>query len=234
MIASVVNAAAVIVGSLLGILFGHRVRKEHMDTIAQGLSIVVLVIGIGPAIATDNILAVIICLVAGTILGEFLDIERRLDGLGDALKARFARKSGGSFTQGFVTASLLMCIGSMAVMGSLDAGIRHDYSILFSKSVIDGVMAVTFAAAMGIGVAFAALPLFVYQGALTLLASFLAPYLSDAVITEMSAVGGILLIATALNMLEILPRRIRVGNLLPAILLPILYIPLANWLASAF
>lgn len=234
MIASVVNAAAVIVGSLLGILFGHRVRKEHMDTIAQGLSIVVLVIGIGPAIATDNILAVIICLVAGTILGEFLDIERRLDRLGDALKARFAQKSGGSFTQGFVTASLLMCIGSMAVMGSLDAGIRHDYSILFSKSVIDGVMAVTFAAAMGIGVAFAALPLFVYQGALTLLASFLAPYLSDAVITEMSAVGGILLIATALNMLEILPRRIRVGNLLPAILLPILYIPLADWLASAF
>ena len=234
MIASIVNAAAVIVGSLLGILFGGKVRREHMDTIAQGLGIVVLVIGIGPAIATNNILTVIICLVVGTILGEFLDIERRLDRLGEALKARFARGSGGSFTQGFVTASLLMCIGSMAVMGSLDAGIRHDYSILFSKSVIDGVMAVTFAAAMGIGVAFAALPLFVYQGALTLLASSLAPYLSDAVITEMSAVGGILLIATALNMLEVLPHRIRTGNLLPAILLPIAYIPLASWLASVF
>lgn len=234
MIATIVNAAAIIVGSFLGILFGGKVRREHMDTIAQGLSIVVLVIGIGPAIATNDILAVIICLVIGTILGEFLDIERRLDRLGDALKARFARKNSGSFTQGFVTASLLMCIGSMAVMGSLEAGIHQNYSILFSKSVIDGVMAVTFAAAMGIGVAFAALPIFVYQGALTLLASSLAPYLSEAVITEMSAVGGILLIGTALNMLEILPKRIRVGNLLPAILLPILYIPLANWLASAF
>ena len=234
MIATVVNAAAIILGSLLGILFGKKVRREHMDTIAQGLSIVVLVIGVGPAIATNNILAVIICLVAGTIVGEFLDIERRLDRLGEALKARFARGNNGSFTQGFVTASLLMCIGSMAVMGSLEAGIHQNYSILFSKSVIDGVMAVTFAAAMGIGVAFAALPIFVYQGALTLLASYLAPYLSDAVVTEMSAVGGILLIGTALNMLEILPRRIRVGNLLPAILLPILYIPLANWLASAF
>lgn len=234
MIATVVNAAAIILGSLLGILFGKNVRREHMDTIAQGLSIVVLVIGVGPAIATNNILAVIICLVAGTIVGEFLDIERRLDRLGEALKARFARGNNGSFTQGFVTASLLMCIGSMAVMGSLEAGIHQNYSILFSKSVIDGVMAVTFAAAMGIGVAFAALPIFVYQGALTLLASYLAPYLSDAVVTEMSAVGGILLIGTALNMLEILPRRIRVGNLLPAILLPILYIPLANWLASAF
>ena len=234
MIATIVNAAAIIVGSFLGILFGGKVRREHMDTIAQGLSIVVLVIGIGPAIATNDILAVIICLVIGTILGEFLDIERRLDRLGDALKARFARKNSGSFTLGFVTASLLMCIGSMAVMGSLEAGIHQNYSILFSKSVIDGVMAVTFAAAMGIGVAFAALPIFVYQGALTLLASSLAPYLSEAVITEMSAVGGILLIGTALNMLEILPKRIRVGNLLPAILLPILYIPLANWLASAF
>ena len=200
MIATIVNAAAIIVGSFLGILFGGKVRREHMDTIAQGLSIVVLVIGIGPAIATNDILAVIICLVIGTILGEFLDIERRLDRLGDALKARFARKNSGSFTQGFVTASLLMCIGSMAVMGSLEAGIHQNYSILFSKSVIDGVMAVTFAAAMGIGVAFAALPIFVYQGALTLLASSLAPYLSEAVITEMSAVGGILalLVLTAL------------------------------------
>lgn len=233
MIASIVNAAAIVAGSLLGLLFGGKISEARTATIVQGLSIIVLVIGITPAVQTENVLCMILCTVVGTILGEALDLERRLDALGNALKARFGRNSGG-FTEGFVTSSLLMCVGSMAVMGSLEAGIHGNYAILFSKSVIDGVMAITFAATMGVGVAFAALPVLVYQGAITLLSTVLSPYLSEAVVTEMSAVGGVLLIGTGLNMLGLMPRRIRVGNMLPAILLPILYLPLAERLASLF
>ena len=233
MIATAVNALAIVAGAALGLLFRRRLRPERTVTLVHALAILVLVIGITPAVAANQILAVLICLVVGTIVGELLDIERRLDALGAFLKARFAQGDArGTFTEGFVTASLLMVVGSMAVMGSLEAGIRGNYAVLFSKSVIDGILALTFAATLGVGVAFAALPVFVYQGLLTLLASLLAPYLSDAVVTEMSAVGGILLIGTGLNMLEILPSRIRVGNMLPAIVLPIVYLPLADRLAS--
>jgi len=235
MIAAVVNALAIVAGSVLGVLSGGRLREEHTVTIVKALSIVVLVLGVSSAIKTASILCMVVCLVLGSILGEALRLEQRLDRLGELLKARFARgASAGSFTQGFVTASLLFCIGSMAVMGSLEAGLNHNYSIIFSKSVIDGIMAVTFAAAMGIGTAFSALPVFVWQGLLTLLASLLAPALSDSVVTEMSAVGGVLLIATGINMLGLAKERIRVGNMLPAILLPIAYLPAARWLATLF
>lgn len=235
MIAAIVNGLAILFGSLIGLLFGSRLKESHTTTIVKGLSIIVLVLGIMSAIQTNDILAVILCLVFGTILGELLNVERRLDTVGGWLKARFARgKSAGKFTEGFVTASLLFCIGSMAVMGSLDAGIHHDYSIIFSKSVIDGVVAISFAATFGPGVAFAALPVLLYQGAITLLASFAAPYLSTPVVTEMSAVGGVLLIGTGINMLGLGTERIRVGNMLPAILLPIIYLPVANWLTSLF
>ena len=223
------------IGSLIGLLFGGRLQTRHTETLIRGLAIVIVIIGIMPAIQTNSILTVIVCLVLGTVFGEILDIERRLDTLGNWLKKRFAHGlSDSTFTEGFVTASLLMCIGSMAVMGSLEAGINHNYAIIFSKSVIDGIMSITFAATLGAGVAFAALPVFVYQGAITLLATFLAPYLSSGVVTEMSAVGGILLIATGINTLGICQERIKVGNMLPAILLPIIYMPVTNWLASLF
>ena len=235
MIGTVVNALAVLLGSALGLLGGARLRPERTEILVHGLAIVILVLGISPAVATGDILALILCLVLGSALGEALDIERRLDRLGEFLKARLLRGGGrGGFTEGFVTASLVMCVGSMAVMGSLEAGIRGNPALLYSKAVIDGVLALSFSAALGIGVAFAALPLFLYQGTLTLLAGLLAPYLSDTVVREMSAVGGILLIGTGLNTLGLMPRRIRVGNMLPAILLPILYVPLAEGLASLF
>lgn len=235
MIAAVVNGAAILLGSLLGIALRTRLREEHTVTIIKGLGIVIAILGVMGAIKTAAILSVVLCLVLGTILGELLQIERRLDQLGERLRARFAGgSSAGSFTQGFVTSSLLFCVGSMAVIGSLEAGLRHNYATIFSKSVIDGIMSVTFAAAMGIGVAFSALPVLVYQGLLTLLASLLAPLLPGPVVTEMSAVGGILLIATGINMLELGAGRIKVGNMLPAILLPIVYLPVANWISSLF
>ena len=228
MIAVIANTVAILVGGFLGLLFGNKIKQDYSKTIMCGLGICTMVIGITGAITTENILLVILCLVIGTILGEWLNIEKRLDSAGEWLKRRVAKNRGGRFTEGFVTASLLFCVGSMAVMGSLDAGIRGDYSTIFTKSILDGVMSVTFAATMGVGVLFSALSIFVYQGALTLLAGLVEPLLSVEAIGEMSAVGGILLIGTGINILGLTKERIRVGNMLPALLFPAIWFAIEN------
>ena len=233
MLATIINAVVVVLGGLLGLALGGRLQQNHTRTIVSGLGICTLVIGISSALQTENILTVIICLVLGTIIGQLLKLEARMESLGDWLKARVARKgSSGRFTEGFVTASLLYCVGSMAIMGSLSAGISGDYSILLSKSALDCVMAVPFAATMGVGVLFAAGPVLVYQGLITLLATWAEPFLSAAVVAEMTAVGGIMLIGTGLNMLDLPKERIAVGNMLPAIVLPILYLPVSSWISG--
>lgn len=223
MIAAIVNAVVVILGGLVGLLLGGRLQERHTKTIVAALGICTMVIGITSAITTSNILIVIICLVIGTIIGELLKIEHRLDTLGDWLKAKVAKNGGGRFTEGFVTASLLFCVGSMAIMGSFDAGLRSDYNTIFAKSALDCVMAVTFAATMGVGVLFSGATVLIYQGALTLLAAFVEPYLSAPVVLEMSAVGGVMLIGTGMNILGLTKERIKVGNMLPAIILPIFW-----------
>lgn len=229
MIAAIVNAVVVVLGGLLGLLLGGRLKENHTKTIVMALGICTMVIGITGAIATSNILIVIICLVIGTILGELLKIEQRLDTLGDWLKSKVAKKGGGRFTEGFVTASLLFCVGSMAIMGSFDAGLRGDYNTIFAKSALDCVMAVTFAATMGVGVLFSGASVLIYQGALTLLAGIVEPYLSAEVVQEMSAVGGVMLIGTGMNIIGLTKERIKVGNMLPAIVLPILWFAVSNF-----
>ena len=172
-------------------------------------------------------------MVAGTILGELLRIEEHLDAAGGLLRKKLVRGGDASrFTEGFVTASVLFCVGSMAIMGAMEAGIQGRYDILISKSVIDGVAAITFSSAMGIGVAFSALPLLLYEGALVLLFAQAGPLLSTAAITEMSAVGGTIIVGIGINMLGLGKGKIRVGNMLPAIFLPLLYLPLAQWLGQ--
>ncbi len=233
--ATIINCALILLGSFFGLLLKNKISRRFTDTITQGLGLCVLGIGITSAIATENTLCVIVCMVLGTLLGEALKIEDRLDTLGDLLKAKFAKEGdSGNFTQGFVTASLLFCIGAMAVVGSIDAGIRGDYSIIISKGVIDGVSAISFAAAMGMGVAFAAVPVLLYQGGLTLLAGVVGGFLSTAVITEMGATGGAIIIGLGINMLELGSRRIKVGNMLPAIFLPLLYLPVSQALIGYF
>lgn len=233
MLAVVVNSVVVILGGLLGLLLGGRLKEERTKTIMSGLGICTMVIGITGAITTSNILIVILCLVAGTVLGELLKLETHLDRAGEWLKARVAKNGGGRFTEGFVTASLLFCVGSMAVMGSFDAGLRGDYNTIFAKSALDGIMAVTFAATMGLGVLFSALSVFVYQGALTLLAGVVEPLLSPQAITEMSAVGGIMLIATGMNIIGLTKERIRVGNMLPALVFPAIWFAVESLFQNA-
>jgi len=235
MIATFMNCALVLAGSMIGMLFKNRISRQLTVALTHALGLCVLGIGLSSAVKTNHMLCVIVCMVAGTLLGEALNIEGRLDGAGEFLRARLMKKGENSrFTEGFVTASVLYCVGSMAIMGTMEAGIHHNYSILISKGVIDGVTSIGFAAAMGVGVAFSALPLLVYQGALTLLASAVGPVLPAAVVTEMSATGGTVIAGIAINMLGLGKSKLRVGNMLPAIFLPIVYIPLADWLGRLF
>ena len=228
MLAVFVNALTVILGSTLGVLLNKHLKEEYTKTVIACMGICTMVIGVTGAIATSNIIIVVVCLVAGTVLGELVKLESRLDSVGDWLKKKLPQKGNGQFTEGFVSASLLFCIGSMSIMGSFEAGLEGNYDISFAKSAMDGIISVTFAATMGIGVAFSALTIIAYQGGLTLLAGVIAPILSDPVITEMSAVGGVMLIATGMNIMGLTKERIRVGNMLPALIFPVIWFAIAG------
>ena len=233
MLATFINMALVLLGGGLGLLFQNAISERLTAILTQALGLCVLGIGISSALGTENMLCVIVCMVVGTVLGDLLDIERRLEGAGELLRVRLIKEESGSrFTEGFVNASLLFCVGAMAITGSIEAGLNHNYEIIVSKGVIDGVTSISFAAAMGTGVLFSVVPLLIYQGGITLLAGWVGPYLPAAVITEMTAVGGALIVAIAVNMLGLGRERIKVGNMLPAMFLPIAYIPLAEWLAG--
>lgn len=230
MFAVFVNMLTVLCGSALGILFRNHIKQRFIDTILAALALITIVIGIQSAITTSSILIVLVCLVSGTLLGELLRIDDRIEGAGDWMKRKLlrGRLAEGKFTEGFVSACILFCVGSMAIMGSLEAGIHHNYTIIFTKSALDFVSSAALGAAMGIGVPFSALFILVFQGGLTLLAGFLSPYLSSAVIGEMTAVGGVILIGMGLNMLGLSPQKIKVANMLPGIFLPIAWFPLAG------
>jgi uncharacterized membrane protein YqgA involved in biofilm formation len=165
-------------------------------------------------------LLLIFSLAIGSLLGEMMKIETGLENLGNWLESRFAA-SGGNISRGFVTSSLLFCVGAMAIVGSLESGLSGNHQTLLAKSVLDGISSIVFASTMGLGVAFSAVSVFIYQGFITLSASFLQQFLVEAAITEMSAVGGLLILAIGMNILD-LPR-IKVGNMLPAIFLPLIY-----------
>ena len=236
MLAVFVNVITVLVGSTIGILFRKKIRDTYTKAIISALALVTIVIGVTSAVTTQNLLCVIVCMAVGTLLGELLRLDDRINGAGDFLKRKVLKGKAESsrFTEGFVSACILFCVGSMTIMGSLEAGVNHNYSIIFAKSALDFVSSMMFGAAMGIGVTFSAAFVLVFQGALTLLASLVSPYLSQAVITEMTAAGGTILIGMGLNMLELSPVRVKVANMLPAIFLPIAYIPLANWISTLF
>lgn len=229
MIAQVVNALAIAVGALVGNKLRGGISERFRSILMQAMALAVMLIGIAGAVKTTDALIVVISLAIGALVGEGVNIEKRLEQVGDALKRR-VKGAEASFTQGFVSASLIFCVGAMAIVGSLDAGLRGEYSTILTKSLIDGITATMLASTLGLGVIFSAVAVFVYQGAITLLAGLLQPLLTEAIITEMSAVGGLLIFAIGLNMQGI--TKIRVGNLLPAILVPLAYIPIYNWIMA--
>jgi len=219
LLGTIANSAAIIIGGIAGSFFRKGISERFSNIIMSVLGLFTLVLGMMFAVDTQNALVVIFSLVIGSVIGEWIDIEKRMNDLGDYVQGKL-NSGEGSFSKGFVTASLLFCVGTMSIMGSLQSGLMNNHNILLTKSILDGTISVVFASTLGIGVVLSSLPVLVYQGSIALLASSVAPYLSEAVITEMTAVGGVLLVGMGINLLE--TRKLKVGNMLPAIFLPII------------
>ena len=236
MVAVLVNVATVLIGSTIGLLFRNKINKRIIQSVIYALALVTILIGITNAIKTANLLCVIVCMALGTIIGELIKIDDGIEGVGNFIKNKLLKGKTGEnrFAEGFVTACIVFCIGSMTITGSFEAGINGNNSIIYAKSALDFVSSMMFASAMGLGVPFSAIFVLVFQGGLTLLASVLSPYLTTIAITEMSAIGGVILIGMGINMLELTDKRIKIANMLPAIFLPLLYLPLADWISSLF
>ncbi|TYP57417.1 DUF554 domain-containing protein [Thermosediminibacter litoriperuensis] len=215
MLGTIVNSMAIIAGAFMGNALKGRFPENISSTVMQGLSLVIMLIGLSMALETENLLVVTLSIVTGAIAGEAMRIEERLNRLGKNLEERFG-SGDGDFTRAFVSASLVYCVGAMAIMGAIESGLTGNHRILFVKSILDGVSAVVFSSSLGIGVAFSAVPVFLYQGGIALAAGFIKSYLTDTIITEMTAAGGLLIFGIGVNMLEG-RARIKVGNLLPAI-----------------
>ncbi len=227
MIGTLINAAAILLGTCLGLLLRKGIPDRLRNTVMEGQGLCVILIGLSSALKTADVTCVIICMVVGSLLGAWIDIERRLDDLGRAIERKVSPHGAqGSIAKGFVSASLLFCVGAMAIVGSMDSGLRGDHSTLIAKSVLDGVTAIFFTTSLGVGVGLSAAAVLLYQGAIALLAMWLEPLLTAPIITEMSAVGGLLIVGIGLNM--IYDKHIPVGNMLPAIFLPMAYLPLAG------
>jgi len=220
------GAVALLLWLLLGRLLKNGLPERYSGIIMQGVGLSVVIIGLGSAFKSHNMLLVIMSLVVGGIIGEWIDIEKRLDALGSWAQKKLSRDKSSTFSQGFVSASLIFCVGAMAIVGALEGGLQGNYLTLYAKSTLDGITSIVLASTLGMGVTFSALAVLLYQGSITLAAGFLQPILSEMVIDEMSAVGGILILGIGLSMLEI--KKIKVGNLLPSIFIPALYFPLAE------
>ena len=228
---TIVNTLGIALGAVVGVLIKNfssskkedkkGVFSELPDAIMKGVALCVLLIGVTGAIKTENIMIVIVSMVIGVILGTLMRLDSGITALGGFIEKKTGGKLG-SITQGFVTASLLFCVGAMAIVGSLSSGLSLEHETLYAKSLLDMISAIIFATTLGWGVVFSSLLVFVYQGAITLAASFLAPVLSTSAITEMTAVGSLLIIALSLNMLGL--TKFKVMNYVPAIFIPILLV----------
>jgi uncharacterized membrane protein YqgA involved in biofilm formation len=220
LLGTIVNTLAIIAGSLLGLLFRGGIPEKYSRTVMHAIGLAVVLIGIKTAIQTDAILVVIVSLAIGSIVGELLRIEDRLEHVGNWIGRRLAGHGQG-VAQGFVSASLLYCVGAMAIVGSMESGLTGNHQILYAKSMLDGISSVLFASTLGIGVLFSAGSVLLYQGVITLGAASLKQFLVPEIVSQMSAVGGLLIVAIGLGLLEI--RKVKVGNMLPAIFLPLAY-----------
>jgi len=213
---TLVNAGAVAIGSLLGIFINTRLPKSITGIAFQAIGLFTLFLGVTMALETSNFIIMILSIVFGSIIGEGLDIDLQINKLGNWLKRRLGA-SQENFSEGFVTAFLLYCMGSMTILGAIEEGLGDEPNLLLAKSVLDGVSSIALAATLGIGVLFSVIPLLAYQGGLTLFASSLQDVLTNVVIDEVTAVGGILLLGLGITLLEI--KQIKVLNMLPSLLI---------------
>ncbi|MEG2290944.1 MAG: DUF554 domain-containing protein [Clostridium sp.] len=239
MLGTIVNSLAIILGSILGLLIKGGINEKISNTIMKGLALCVLYIGINGSLEGQNTLITIVCMALGGLIGEFFDLDKQLNNLGEFIENKVNKKfiknkkseisqdisnktiKTVSISQGFIYSSLIFCVGAMAVVGSLESGLQGNHSTLFAKSIIDGIAAIIFTASLGIGVIFSAVSVFIYQGVITISAVVLSNILSATVISSMTSIGSLLIIGLALNMLD--ATKIKVANLLPAVFLPIIF-----------
>lgn len=229
---TIVNVGAILAGCLVGMLLKGGLPKRLQDTISSAVGLCVVFVGVtgaiqglmtisGDGFETRDTLVTVVCMVAGAALGEWINIEYKLEQLGEWCRSRIpGGQKSGTFTEAFVSSSLLFCVGAMAIVGSLEDGLNHNYSTLFTKAVMDGVLSIVFTAALGIGTAFSVFPVGIYQGSMTALAGLVKPYLTELMIVRMSCIGSILIFGLGLNLA--LGSKIKIGNLLPAVFLPLL------------
>ena len=221
MLGPIVNALAIIVCSLLGCFVIRGVPERFEEIIRKAIGISVVYLGIQGALDNRDVLLLIMSMVIGAVAGELINIDRLMNRLGGWTEKRLGM-SGGAFSKGFVSASILFCSGSMAIVGSIESGLQGHYQTLFAKSILDGSISLFVAASLGIGVAFSALPVLVYQGGIVLAAMAVKAMLTPEIITEMSAVGSLLIAGIGYNFLGV--KEIRVANLIPAIFVPWVWI----------
>ena len=217
LLGSLVNGGAIVVGGLVGMFAGKLLPERLRTSVMAALSLMTIGIAVPGLLKSSNALIPIISMVIGTIIGELLNIDAAVNKLGENLQKRF---SGSRVTEGFVTGSLVFAIGALAVMGPLQSGLQHQHSLLISKAVIDGVASVVFASTMGLGVALSGVTVFAVEGSISLLASLVAPFLGEAVVNEITFVGSLLIVGISLNLLGV--TKLRMLNMVPAILLPVL------------
>ena len=222
MLGTIVNCITILLGCLIGFIAKGKIPERIGNTIMNGLALCTIYIGISGVLQGNDTLQIIICIAVGALIGEIIDLDKRLEKLGDILEKKVNKKGDkGSIAEGFIASSLLFCVGAMAIVGALESGLKSEHSTLFAKSILDGISSIIFTSTLGIGVIFSVFTVFIYQGGITLCAGVLSGFLSEVVITNMSAVGGILILGLGLNMLKV--TKIKIANLLPAIFIPIIF-----------
>ena len=250
MLAVFVNCFTVIVGGLIGVLFSSKIKESLSITVQNAAGVITLVLGFEMAFQYESIICLTLSLILGGVIGTALDIDGAIYKLGKFFEKLVERKNQKSqddeenlnevvevknqlgqkkdFAFGFLNASVLFCVGAMSIIGSFKAGIEKDYTIIFTKSILDGFMAIVFASSMGAGAIFSFITVFVYQGALTLLSTFIAPYVNDSLLNELSACGGAMIIMIGINLLKL--KEIKTANFLPGLVLVVVY----NLIAGLF
>lgn len=230
---TLVNFLAVIAGSGLGLLFKSGLKQRFHEILIQACGLATLFIGLGGAMTglmklsekgtfeTTNTMLLVFSLVIGGLIGELLQLETHMENLGGKLKSLLKANNDSQFVDGFVTATLVICVGAMAIVGSIRDGLTGDYTMLFAKAILDFIIVMVFASSMGIGVMLSAIPLLIYQGAITMSAVLISQYMDDTLILYLSCIGSVLIFGVGVNL--IFGKKLRVGNLLPAILIPVVY-----------
>ncbi len=243
-IGTIVNIVLVVIGSLLGLLLKKAIPERLKTSLVQALALATMTIGLtgiitasckadeSGVLSSDYIILMVVSMAVGTLIGELINIEKRLDNMGSFFRKKFSSESSSTFAQGFITASLVFCVGSMAILGSLNDGILHDPTILITKSLLDMIMAMVFTSTLGIGVMFSIITIAVYQGIITLCASFVAPYLTETIISQMSFIGSILIMGIGFNFLY--EPKLKLANMLPSMFVPLIWHAIQNLAGGLF